>query len=50
MQSFDRFAPYRRALPNWPSFYRSADPALAGELSQPDAWDPSTFDGDASLA
>ena len=47
--SFDRFAPYRRKLPNWPFYYRAADPALCAELVQPKVWDPSSFDGDASF-
>ena len=49
MRSFDHFAPYRRKLPNWPFYYHAADPALAAELRRPEAWDPSTFDGDASI-
>jgi hypothetical protein len=50
MRSFDHFAPYRRKLPNWPYYYRAADPAVAAELARPKAWDPSSFDGDASFA
>ena len=46
---FDQFAPYRRKLPCWPFYYRAADPALHAELAQPEVWDPSTFDGDASI-
>lgn len=49
MRVFDRFAPYRRKLPCWPFYYRTAEPALHAELAKPDAWDPSTFDGDASF-
>jgi hypothetical protein len=49
MNSLDRLAPYRRKLPNWPFYYHVADPALAAELRSPAAWDPSSFDGDASL-
>jgi hypothetical protein len=50
MRNLDCLAPYRRRLPNWPAFYRAADAALATELRSPQAWDPSSFDGDASLA
>jgi hypothetical protein len=49
MSSLDRLAPYRRRLPNWPVYYHAADPALAAELRSPETWDPSSFDGDASL-
>ena len=46
---FDRHAPYRRKLPCWPFYYLAPDPALKAELARPDVWDPSAFDGDASL-
>src|SRR5262249_41935326 len=49
MRSFDRFAPYRRKLPAWKYYYKAANPALDDELRKPEVWDPSTFDGDASL-
>jgi hypothetical protein len=42
-------APYRRRLPAWCFYYRTADPELAEHLQHPAAWDPSSFDGDASL-
>jgi hypothetical protein len=48
MRAFDDFAPYRRKQ-SWPLFYRANDPALAVELRQPKVWDPSEYDGDASL-
>jgi hypothetical protein len=48
--AFDRFAPYRRQLPNWPYYYHAADPGLAAELRKPESWDPSEFDGDACFA
>jgi hypothetical protein len=47
-RDFERFAPYRRKQ-TWPTFYRAVDPALAVELRRPEVWDPSEFDGDASL-
>jgi hypothetical protein len=49
MQSFDTHAPYRRKLPAWPYYYKATDPALDADLKRPEAWDPSTYDGDASL-
>jgi hypothetical protein len=49
MRNFDHFAPYRHKRSNWPFYYHAADPALAAELSRPEAWEPSTFDGDASF-
>jgi hypothetical protein len=50
MRAFDDNAPYREALPNWKFFYRVADPSLDATLRQPQCWDPSAYDGDASLA
>jgi hypothetical protein len=49
MRCFDQFAPYRHKHSSWPFYYHAAEPALAAELSRPEAWDPSTFDGDASI-
>ena len=49
MRTFDRFAPYRRTLACWPFYYRAVDPTLDAELSTPDFWDASVFDGDASF-
>ena len=46
---FDRRAPYRRKLPHWSSYYFVRDAGLADQLSRPEAWAPSSFDGDASL-
>jgi hypothetical protein len=48
MRAFDEFAPYRQKQ-NWPLFYRAVDSALDAELRQPRFWDPSEYDGDASL-
>ena len=42
-------APFRRRLPHWAFYYKTADPALAGILRDPRVWEPSSFDGDASL-
>lgn len=49
MRSFDQFAPRRWKLANWPFYYHTANPKLAAELCRPEIWDPSTFDGDASI-
>ncbi len=45
----DEIAPYERKLPSWLYFYKARDKSLAERLSDPNAWDPSQFDGDASL-
>lgn len=49
MRAFDEFAPHHRKLGNWPFFYRAADPLFDAELRQPKFWDPSVYDGDASV-
>jgi hypothetical protein len=41
--------PYKRKLPSWLYFYKTANENLAAMLRDPNAWDPSQFDGDASL-
>jgi hypothetical protein len=46
---FDACAPYRRKLPGWSFFYLTRDEELAAHLSQPEAWAPSSYDGDSSL-
>jgi hypothetical protein len=48
MRAFDEFAPYRRKQ-SWSFFYRAVEPALAVALRQPQVWDPSEYDGDASI-
>lgn len=45
----DSLAPYRRQLPSWWYFYKPMDKALAPDLQDPAIWDPSHFDGDATL-
>jgi hypothetical protein len=45
----ERFAPYRRQLSSWCYFYKATSSELAKSLTKPEAWDPSCFDGDASL-
>jgi hypothetical protein len=42
-------APYRRRLANWMYFYRANREDLADRLRDPSSWDPSLYDGDASL-
>jgi hypothetical protein len=42
-------APYKRRLPCWLYFYKATHTDLARKLSNPNAWSPSQFDGDASL-
>ena len=39
----------RRSLPSWLYFYKANDDRLAKALRDPKSWDPSCFDGDASL-
>lgn len=49
MRVFDEHAPYRRKLANSVFYYGAADAALEADLCQSQVWDPSLFDGDASL-
>jgi hypothetical protein len=44
-----KIAPYERRLPSWLYFYKARDKSLADRLKDPTVWDPSQFDGDASL-
>jgi hypothetical protein len=41
--------PLQRKLPSWLFYYRASDPGLAAALESADVWDPSPYDGDASL-
>ncbi len=41
--------PLRRKIPSWTFFFKSKNAALMNELLESDNWDPSSFDGDASL-
>jgi 3-oxoacyl-(acyl-carrier-protein) synthase/acyl carrier protein/GNAT superfamily N-acetyltransferase len=45
----DGLAPHRRRLGSWSYFYAAQNDALRHELQDPAVWDPSLFDGDASL-
>jgi hypothetical protein len=42
-------APYTRRLEFWPYLYKAVAPGLAKELAESSAWEPSIYDGDASL-
>jgi hypothetical protein len=42
-------APFNRKLPCWLYFYNARERCLADKLADPRAWEPSQFDGDASL-
>jgi len=44
-----KLAPYRRRLSSWLYYYKARDKDLTGCLARPERWDPSMFDGDASL-
>ena len=45
----DDLAPHRRRLPAWAFFYATYNKDLGQKLQDPNVWDPSHFDGDASL-
>jgi len=45
----DDLAPHRRRLPAWAFFYGTFNKELGQRLQDPSVWDPSHFDGDASL-
>lgn len=49
MRVGDECAPYRKKLENWKFFYRAVEPTLHADLSDSTCWDPSSYDGDASL-
>jgi hypothetical protein len=44
-----KIAPHERKLPSWLYFYKARDKSLAEILIHPNVWNPSQFDGDASL-
>lgn len=48
-QIINRLAPHRRKLAGWMYFHKIVSPTLQQELQDPSVWDPSQFDGDASL-
>jgi hypothetical protein len=49
MAAFEHRAPWKRTLPSWLFYYKSNDPVLEVELREPRVWNPSLYDGDASL-
>ncbi len=48
MRAFEELAPYRRKQ-HWPFWYRTTNPALVEALARPESWDPTEYDGDASI-
>lgn len=48
-RAFDEHAFYKSPVGTWTFLFRAADPKLDAELHQPQFWDPSAYDGDASL-
>lgn len=49
MEALDRRAPYLEQLSNWKFYYAAADSPLQEALAVAQAWDPSSYDGDASF-
>lgn len=49
MLVLDDCAPYHKKVSSWRFFYRAVDPVLDSELRAARFWDPSAYDGDASL-
>jgi len=45
----DSLLPHRRPLSSWRYFYKTGNRELAERLKNPEVWDTSCFDGDASL-
>jgi hypothetical protein len=45
----EALAPHGRKLSSWRYFYKATNRQLAETLKDPQVWDPSCFDGDASL-
>lgn len=45
----EALAPHGRKLTSWRYFYKATNQQLAQTLEDPGVWDPSCFDGDASL-
>lgn len=49
MKAFDEHALYEKPLGTWMFFFRAANAQLDAELHQPQFWDPSLFEGDATF-
>jgi aspartate racemase len=45
----ESLSPYYRELSSWRYFYKANDKTLAASLKDPQVWDATCFDGDASL-
>ncbi len=48
-RAFDEHAFYKSPVGTWTFLFRAADSKLDAELHKPQFWDPSAYDGDASL-
>ncbi len=48
-RAFDEHAFYKSPVGTWTFLFRAADSKLDAELHQPQFWDPSAYDGDASF-
>ena len=42
-------APYDRRLKSWTFYYKAINPEIRDALRDPNAWAPTSFDGDGSL-
>jgi len=49
LAAFEHRAPWKRTLPSWLFYYKANNAALEAQLREPRMWDPSLYDGDASL-
>jgi hypothetical protein len=49
LRVFDEFARHRARKEFCPYFYQVPDPGLRAQLARPAVWDPSEYEGDASL-
>lgn len=49
MAAFEHRAPWKRTLQSWLFYYKANNPALEAQLREPRMWEPSLYDGDASL-
>jgi hypothetical protein len=49
MHCFDHHAPHQRPLLHWKFYFKATDPSVDRELSNPQLWDPSNYDGDGSF-
>jgi hypothetical protein len=47
--TIESIAPHHRRLPSWTYFFKANNPGLAAELRNAKVWNPTLFDGDASI-